>query len=90
MIELIEYPGSPGRPRADDDSLVDHGFTHVGVVCDDIESTRTELERRGARFLTSGIATVAGLRTTWLADPWGNVLILLEKSEPSKPYFAQY
>jgi catechol 2,3-dioxygenase-like lactoylglutathione lyase family enzyme len=90
VVELIEYPGSPGRPRATDASLVDHGFTHVGVVCDDIESTRTDLEGRGVRFLTSGIATVAGLRTTWLSDPWGNVLILLEKSQPTQPYFAQH
>ena len=80
----------PGRPRADDASLTDHGFTHVGVVCDDIEATRAELEGKGVRFLTSGIATVAGLRTAWLADPWGNVVILLEKSLAAKPYYAQY
>ena len=90
VIEIIEYPGSTGRPRAEDASLVDHGLTHVGVVCDDIEATRSELEARGVRFLTSGIATVAGLRTTWLADPWGNVVILLEKSLAAKPYYAQY
>ncbi len=90
VVELIEYPGAPGRPRPGDASLVDHGFTHIGLVCDDIEATRAELAGRGVRFLTSGIATVAGLRTTWLADPWGNVIILLEKSQPTNSYFAQY
>jgi catechol 2,3-dioxygenase-like lactoylglutathione lyase family enzyme len=90
VVEIIEYPGPRGRPRAQDASLVDHGLTHIGVTCDDIDATRSELEGRGVHFLTSGIASVAGLRTTWLADPWGNVLILLEKRDPAKPYYAQY
>jgi catechol 2,3-dioxygenase-like lactoylglutathione lyase family enzyme len=90
VIEIIEYPDATGRPRPSDASLVDHGFTHVGVVCDDLEATRSELEGRGVRFLTAGIATVAGLRTTWLADPWGNVIILVAKRDPTRPYFAQY
>ncbi len=90
VLELIEYPGSPGRPRAADASIVDHGLTHVGLVCDDITATRATYEARGVRFLTREIATVAGLRTTWFADPWGTVLILMEKRDPAKPYFAQY
>ena len=57
------------------------GITHVGMVCDDIAATRAELEGRGVEFLTSGIADVAGLKTTWCRDPWGTVIILLEKSE---------
>ncbi len=73
-----------------DAALVDQGFTHVGLVCDDIEATRAELEGRGVRFLTTGIATVAGLRTTWLADPWDNVWILVATRHPAKPYFAQH
>ncbi len=90
VLEIIEYPGRPGRPRAQDASLVDHGLTHVGLVCDDIAETRSVLESRGVRFLTSAIASVAGLRTTWFADPWGTVFILMEKRDPSRPYFAQY
>jgi catechol 2,3-dioxygenase-like lactoylglutathione lyase family enzyme len=89
VLELIEYPGTAGRPRPDDASLVDHGLTHVGVVCDDLAATRAALEERGVRFLTSDIASVAGLRTTWFADPWGTVFILMEKRDPSRPYFAQ-
>ena len=90
VIELIEYPDSQGRPRPEDASIVDPGLTHLGLVCDDIDATRAELEARGVRFLTAGIASVAGLRTTWCADPWGTVLILMEKRDPTKPYYAQW
>jgi catechol 2,3-dioxygenase-like lactoylglutathione lyase family enzyme len=90
VLEVIEYPRAPGRPRLPDASVVDHGFTHVGLVCDDIVATRAELEGNGVRFLTRGIAEIFGLRTTWFADPYGLVFILLEKRDAEKPYFAQY
>jgi len=90
VLEVIEYPRAPGRARPPDASVVDHGFTHVGLVCDDIAQTRAELEGKGVRFLTRGTAEIVGLRTTWFADPLGLVFILLEKREPERPYFAQY
>jgi catechol 2,3-dioxygenase-like lactoylglutathione lyase family enzyme len=90
VLEVIEYPRAPGRPRPPEASVTDHGFTHVGLVCDDIVATRAELEHKGVRFLTSGMAEIVGLRTTWFADPHGLVFILLEKRDPEKPYFAQY
>ena len=37
-----------------------------------------------------GIADVARVRTTWFVDPWGVVFILVEKSRPERPYFAQW
>jgi catechol 2,3-dioxygenase-like lactoylglutathione lyase family enzyme len=90
VIEIIEYPDTEGRPRPGDASIVDHGLSHVGVICDDIEVTRRELEGRGVTFLTRGIASVARVRTTWCTDPWGTVLILVEKGDPSRPYYAQF
>ncbi len=90
VIELIEYPvagvdpAGPGRP-----SVTRIGITHVGMLCDDLRATRQELETRGVEFMTSGIADVAGLRTTWCHDPWGTVIILLEKSESDRPYWGQ-
>jgi catechol 2,3-dioxygenase-like lactoylglutathione lyase family enzyme len=90
VLEVIEYPGTDGRDRPGDASIVDHGLTHVGLVCDDIERTRADLEVKGVRFLTGGIASLVGLRTTWFADPYGTVFILLEKRDTAKPYFAQY
>ena len=60
------------------------------MVCDDIGETRAELEGRGVEFLTAGIADVAGLQTTWCRDPWGTVIILMEKSKDSRPYWGQW
>ena len=84
---------TPARPAAarTDPSVLELGFTHVGLVCDDIDATARELEARDVRFLTAGIADVAGLRTTWFRDPWDNVFILLEKrARPDAPYYRQY
>ena len=91
VLELIEYPEAQvearpsGRP-----SVTRVGLTHVGMVCDDIVATRALLESRGVEFLTTGIADVAGLKTTWCHDPWGTVIILMEKRTPSNPYWAQW
>ncbi len=90
VIELIEYPAAgvgsagPGRP-----SVTRAGITHVGMVCDDIAATRSKLEARGVEFLTSGIADVAGLKTTWCQDPWDTVIILLQKTKDDRPYWGQ-
>lgn len=99
VLELIEYPAAPSPTPADPAAVADPeeppditrpGITHVGVVCDDLDRTRADLERKGVEFLTSGIADVAGLRTTWFRDPWGTVLILLEKRRGDRPYWRQY
>lgn len=89
VLEVIEYPnaGIAGSPEP---TVARHGLTHVGLVCDDVDVTRSELEEKGVVFLVSGIAEVAGLRTTWFADPWGTVFILLEKRTPGQPYWRQY
>jgi catechol 2,3-dioxygenase-like lactoylglutathione lyase family enzyme len=91
VLELIEYPASPPPHDAHDPSVLGLGFTHVGLLCDDVAATRADLERRGVRFLVSGIADVAGVRTTWFADPWGNTFILVQKvRRPGRPYFRQH
>jgi catechol 2,3-dioxygenase-like lactoylglutathione lyase family enzyme len=91
VIEVIEYPNAPGRVRPADAAVFDYGFTHVALVCDDVAATAADLEAKGVRFLVDGVAEVAGLRTTWIADPWDNVLILVEKvRRPERPYFKQF
>ena len=90
VIEVIEYPEAPAG-AVEPASVLDYGFTHVGLVCDDVAATRETLEARGVGFLTSEIASVAGLRTTWFVDPWSNIFILLEKrARTDAPYYRQY
>ncbi len=88
VLEVIEYLGVDGSDRGA--ALTDHGLSHVGLICEDLDATRAELEAKGVRFLVSGIADVARVRTTWFVDPWGVVFILVEKSRPERPYFAQW
>ncbi len=90
VIEVIEYPGvDAGAPTP---AGVTHlGFTHVALLCEDVAATRTELESKGVRFLVAEVADVAGLRTTWFADPWENVFILVEKvRRPDRAYYRQF
>jgi catechol 2,3-dioxygenase-like lactoylglutathione lyase family enzyme len=90
VLEVIEYPEvACGAPS--DASVTRLGFTHVGLVCDDVVATRADFEAKGVRFLVSSVADVAGLMTTWFADPWNNVFILVEKvRRPDRPYYRQY
>lgn len=88
VLEVIEYLNADGA--GSERALTDHGLSHVGLVCEDLDATRADLEGKGVRFLVSGIADVARVRTTWFVDPWGVVFILVEKSRPERPYFSQY
>ncbi|MGO9386321.1 MAG: VOC family protein [Mycobacterium sp.] len=93
VLEVIEYLNVEGGDQRTAAALTDvtvQGLSHVGLICEDIEATRAELESKGVRFLVSGIADVARVRTTWFVDPWGVVFILVEKSRPERPYFAQW
>jgi len=89
VIEIIEYPNHTSRPRPPDADITDVGISHLGLLCDDIVATRADLEAHGVVFLVSGVAEIAGLRTTWFRDPFGVVFILLEKSKQQKPYYRQ-
>jgi catechol 2,3-dioxygenase-like lactoylglutathione lyase family enzyme len=88
VLEVIEYPGVAGI--AQERTLVDPGLSHVALLCDDLDLTRAKLEAAGVTFIVSGIADVARVRTTWFRDPWGVVFILVEKSRPERPYYAQW
>ncbi len=91
VLELIEYPRAEvPAPSMERPVIARPGITHVGLVCDDVTTTRRELAGRGVTFLVSGIADVAGLRTTWFCDPWGTVFILVEKRHGDRPYWRQH
>jgi catechol 2,3-dioxygenase-like lactoylglutathione lyase family enzyme len=90
VLEVIEYPNAPGSDTRASLAVYDHGLTHVGLVCDDVDATRAHLEANGASFLVEGVADVAGLRTTWFRDPFGVVFILLEKRDADRPYYRQF
>lgn len=90
VIEVIEYPSVPADapPAA---AVTRLGYSHIALLCDDVAATRADLEAKGVNFIVDGIADVAGVRTTWFADPWNNVFILVQKvRKPENPYYRQY
>jgi catechol 2,3-dioxygenase-like lactoylglutathione lyase family enzyme len=90
VLEVIEYLRADGGDGRRSVSLADHGLTHVGLICDDLDATRKSLQDKGVVFLVDGVADIAGVRTTWFTDPWGVVFILVEKGKPNRPYYAQW
>src|SRR5258708_20365646 len=74
VLEVIEYPATSGQSlhRA----LVDHGPSHVGVLCDDLGSTRAELEAPGVVFLAGVNPAVPRLRTSCFPHPTPPLSIL--------------
>jgi catechol 2,3-dioxygenase-like lactoylglutathione lyase family enzyme len=89
VIEIVEYPNEPGSGDGAR-SVAQPGISHIGLVCDDIDTTRERIESGGGTFAVSGIADVARLRTTWFRDPWGVLFILIEKRDNTRPYWRQY
>ena len=89
VIEVIEYPNARGAP-ASRGTVLDTGMTHVGVVCDDVAQERQRLVGAGATAMTAEVASVAGLRTAWVRDPFGVVWILLQKGHADRPYWHQH
>ena len=90
VIEVIEYPAVDAHDP-EPAAVTRLGYTHIGLLCDDVRATRAELEAKGVQFLVADVADVAGVRTTWFADPWQNVFILVEKvRHPDRAYYRQY
>jgi catechol 2,3-dioxygenase-like lactoylglutathione lyase family enzyme len=90
VLEIVEYPNVDSGAASSNAAVTDPGITHIGLTCDDIEATRTMLEPSGVTFLTTGIANIAGVRTTWFRDPFGVVFILIEKRHQQRPYWRQH
>lgn len=90
VIELIEYPNAPAASPRSERDVVATGISHVGLVCDDVDAARAELTAKGAQFV-SGVADIAGLRTSWFLDPWGVLFILVEKRKhQDRAYYRQF
>lgn len=91
VLELVEYPNAPGdAARRADAAVHDPGISHIGLVVEDIEATRSAVAEHGAELLTDEVASIAGVRTAWIRDPFGVVFILVEKRHADRPYWRQW
>jgi catechol 2,3-dioxygenase-like lactoylglutathione lyase family enzyme len=80
-VEMFQYVQPQGRPGDPDRPVCDHGYTHFGVVVDDIDAEHARLEALGMRFHappTSKDGMGGRLRACYGRDPEGNVVELIE------------
>jgi catechol 2,3-dioxygenase-like lactoylglutathione lyase family enzyme len=78
LLELFEF--SAGNPASQDPDrpVVDHGITHLCLAVTDLDGEYARLTAAGMRFHCPPTAVVAGVRTTYGRDPFGNVIELEE------------
>ncbi|WP_375387069.1 VOC family protein [uncultured Amnibacterium sp.] len=84
-IELLERQGSGGGLRAPDPqaALLTRGLGHVCVRVDDTDAWHARLLAAGAEErLPPGDAPEPGVRFSFVADPEGNLVELLDRPGP--------
>lgn len=84
-IELLERAGSGGGIRAVDprSALLTQGFGHVCLRVDDTDAWHARLLAAGATERQApGDAPEPGVRFSFVADPEGNLIELLDRPHP--------
>ncbi len=77
-IELFEYSSPSPRPIDGTRRICDHGFTHICLEVEDIDSEYERLKSAGMTFHGPPPKVQGGLRAIYGRDPEGNVIELLE------------
>jgi catechol 2,3-dioxygenase-like lactoylglutathione lyase family enzyme len=87
-VEFFQYTNPVGKVVDGDRPVSDKGYTHFGVVVDDIDADYQRLLGLGMRFHAA--PTPKGgmggrLRACYGRDPEGNVIELIEVTSPDWP-----
>jgi catechol 2,3-dioxygenase-like lactoylglutathione lyase family enzyme len=80
-VEMFQYESPVGQVTGPNRPVSDHGFTHFGVVVDDIDAEHERLVGMGMTFHAPPTAKGAMggvLRACYGRDPEGNVIELIE------------
>jgi catechol 2,3-dioxygenase-like lactoylglutathione lyase family enzyme len=88
LLELFEF--SSPTPHASDPNrpVCDHGITHLCLLVDDVEREYARLCAAGMRFHAPPMSTPP-TTFTYGRDPDGNVIELLQVSDPNHPFAAR-
>lgn len=81
FIEL--FPKSEGQTRNDAPWNSQLGYSHFGLVCDDLQKTREELAARGLQPDTEPSKGPSGTWQLWFHDPDGNKFEVMEYTPES-------
>ena len=84
-LELVSGEGAMDRPGNGEliDSFRLHGWHHLGVWVDDVDQAVAELTSRDVRITLEPTDNLEWkVRVAFFADPWGNVIELLQPLGP--------
>jgi catechol 2,3-dioxygenase-like lactoylglutathione lyase family enzyme len=84
-LEILEREGSrPGLQAPDQaTALLTRGYGHICLRVDDVDATHARLLALGAgERMPPQSAPEAGVRMSFVADPEGNLIELLDRSRP--------
>lgn len=82
-VELLHRPGLADTPRAADPAAAAllPGFSHVAFDLPDLDRQHARLVAHGAReVMAPGPSPEPGVRMSYLADPDGNLVELVERA----------
>lgn len=85
-LELLERAGSVGRamPRDQAEALLTRGWGHVCVRVTDVDGAHAALLSNGAtELMAPQAAPEAGVRMSFVADPEGNLVELIDRDGPA-------
>src|SRR6516165_7369411 len=86
-LELFEFRSPAGRAADPDRRVCDHGYTHLCIDVDDLDSTYERLLSAGVRFTSPPQDLLPGVRTCYSRDPDGNV-VEIQQLSPRHPFSA--
>ena len=79
-LELFQYHTPVGQPYPPDKPLSDNGITHFAFQVEEIGALYEKLLGRGVRFNTPPQVIREGVKATYLHDPDGIILELIQYS----------
>lgn len=59
------------------------GYSHIGILVEDLFETRRELEARGVKFLTEPTIGNSHTWQMWMEDPEGNRIEFMQYTDES-------
>ena len=84
-LELFQYASPRPKPGESLRPVCDHGITHICLDVTDIEAEYERLKAAGMRFHCPPQEVGGGTCATYGRDPDGNVVELLETTDPKSP-----
>jgi glyoxylase I family protein len=85
FLEFFEFSAPTPAPQDQNRPVIDHGITHICIAVDDAVAECKRLDALGLRLHCPPIKSELPVTGTYGRDPDGNVIEILEVSDPANP-----